>query len=125
MSELKAIDMIVNDDYKTKVYFKSEADKVISDKDDKITQYKVLYKEKCRDINNQERHFAKQIHHQKYKRCLAMADLCEARYDEEDAKVNGCGASWEYISKEMKYWERWHERWLELADEFKHNNEVK
>lgn len=31
MSELKAIDMIVNDDYKTKVYFKSEVDKLIAD----------------------------------------------------------------------------------------------
>lgn len=57
--------------------------------------------------------------HHKYKRCLTMADLCKARYDEEDAKVNGCGASWEYISKEMKYWERWHKRWLELAEKFK------
>lgn len=55
----------------------------------------------------------------KYKRCLAMAEMCEARYDEEDAKVNGCGASWEYISKEMKYWERWRWRCLELAEHFK------
>lgn len=31
MSEPKAIDMIVNDDYKTKVYLKSEADKVIAE----------------------------------------------------------------------------------------------
>ena len=31
MIELKAIDMIVNDDYKTKVYLKSEADKVIAE----------------------------------------------------------------------------------------------
>lgn len=31
MSELKAIDMIVNDDYKTKVYLKYEADKVIAE----------------------------------------------------------------------------------------------
>lgn len=67
----------------------------------------------------------KVIAHQKYKRCLAMTDLCKARYDKEDAKVNGCGASWDYISKEMKYWSRWHWRWLKLAAEFKHNNEVK
>ena len=61
----------------------------------------------------------REIRHNKYKRCLAMAEMCEARYDEEDAKVNGCGASWEYISKEIKYWERWQLRWLELAEKFK------
>ena len=61
----------------------------------------------------------KVIAHHKYKRCLAMADMCNAKYDEEDAKVNGCGASWEYISKEMKFWERWQKRWLKLADKFK------
>jgi hypothetical protein len=61
----------------------------------------------------------KVIANHKYKRCLAMAEMCKARYDEEDAKVNGYGTSWEYISKEMKYWERWRNRWLELAEQFK------
>ena len=60
-----------------------------------------------------------ELRHQKYKRCLAMAEMCSARYDEEDAKVNGCGASWNYTSKEMKYWERWHKRWLAIAEKFK------
>ena len=60
-----------------------------------------------------------EIRRQKRKRCLAMAEMCNARYDEEDAKVNGCGASWEYISKEMKYLERWRNKWLEFADKFK------
>ena len=60
-----------------------------------------------------------ELRKQKYKRCLAMAEMCEARYDEEDAKVNGYGASWEYISKEMKYWERWHKCWLKIAKKFK------
>ena len=55
----------------------------------------------------------------KYKRCLAMAEMCDARHDEEDTKVNGHGASWEYQSKEMKYWERWHKRWLAIAEKFK------
>lgn len=58
---------------------------------------------------------------QKYKRCLKMAEMCNARYDEADAKENWCGLSWEYISKEMKYWERWRQRWLELAEKFKTN----
>ena len=58
----------------------------------------------------------KYIARQKYKRCLAMAEMCDARYDEEDAKVND-GVSWEYISKEMKYWKRWSWLWQELAEE--------
>lgn len=61
----------------------------------------------------------KVIAHHKYKRCLAMAELCNARYDEEDAKVNGYGASWEYISNKMKYWERWRNKWLAIAEKFK------
>ena len=65
---------------------------------------------------------AKELSRHKYKRCLDKAEMCQARYDEEDAKVNGCGASWEYINKEMKYWERWRWRWDALAENFKPNN---
>lgn len=60
--------------------------------------------------------------HHKYKRCLDKAEMCQARYDEEDARVNGRGASWDYTSDEMKYWERWHRRWLELANQFNPNS---
>lgn len=49
MSELKAIDMIVNDDYKTKVYLKSEADKVIAEL--KVSLRKNNYK-RCLDKAN-------------------------------------------------------------------------
>ena len=59
------------------------------------------------------------INRQKHKRCLAMAEICNAMYDKEDAMVNGSGTSWEFISKEMKYWERWRNRWLEIANKFK------
>ena len=60
----------------------------------------------------------KVIANNKHKRCLAMAKMCEAKYDAEDAKVND-GLSWEYISPEMKYWERWRWRWDALAEKFK------
>ena len=61
----------------------------------------------------------KVIAHNKYKRCLTMAKMCKARYDEEDARINGRGASWDYISQEMKYWERWQWHWEALAEKFK------
>jgi hypothetical protein len=53
---------------------------------------------------------------------MAMAEMCQARYDEEEAKVSGCFASWYYTSPEMKYWEHWSNRWLILAYKFKPNN---
>ena len=61
----------------------------------------------------------KVIARHKYKRCLAMAELCKAKYDEEDAKLNRWGSSWDYVSEEMKYWERWRWRWEAIAEKFK------
>lgn len=113
MSELKAFDVVLGRysedgspcvvaidadrnprELNEKVYLKSEADRVIAEKD-------------------------KELRHHKYKRCLDKAEMCDAKYDEEDAKVNGRGASWDYTSEEMKYWQRWRNRWLVLADKFK------
>lgn len=110
------------------IYLKSEADKVIADKDAEIAQLQAMLEERNRQIGNLDaiakrnqiaaQTLRKKMNHQKYKRCLAMAEMCKAKYDEEDAKVND-GLSWEYISPEMKYWERWRNRWLALAKKFK------
>lgn len=108
-------------------YLKYEADKVIAEKDKEIADLV----EKNKRLANKDVIMAseaikdvyKELRHQKYKRCLDKAAMCEARYDEEDAKVNGSGMSWEYISKEMKYWERWRWRWDALADQFKPDEE--
>ena len=168
MNELKHQLMLNKDRSWVPCYLKSEADKVIADKDAEIAGLKAMVKEPCVpnrtcrkcgsagtlmympivkdgriycDLYNNKgidylfgiqcancgevAFVTKQTHeyelrHHKYKRCLDKAEMCKARYDEEDAKVNGCGASWEYISKEMKYWERWRWRWLELAEMFKY-----
>lgn len=56
----------------------------------------------------------RELRHQKYKRCLAMAERCKdkienaVQYDEHD--------DWLIINE---YWERWHERWLKMAKLFK------
>lgn len=56
----------------------------------------------------------KMIAHQKYKRCLAKAERCKDKienpveYDEHD--------DWLIINE---YWERWHKRWLKIAEKFK------
>lgn len=118
------------------IYLKSEADELIEEKNKEIAKWK-----DCRDecerqfqakveevsdlldrVAEKDAEIAKlrkELSHANYKRCLAMAEMCNAKYDEEDAKVNGCGASWEYISKEMKYWDRWRWRWEALAEKFK------
>ena len=124
MIELKAIDMIVNDDYKTKVYLKSEADKVIAEKDKEIQRLENLcesYRIDCDNLAIREANAYKeierdnkQIRHSKYKRCLAMAKRCKdkieniVQYDEHD--------DWLIINE---YWERWHYRWRKLAEKFK------
>ena len=114
-------------------YSKSNADKVIAEKDKEIAELKEqievlkhqackmdcmtvkLYNEACDDII-----------HQKYKRCLAMADFCESQCDYYNTLGNGF---WlvrgdvkkrdEYRKKSSDFWWKWHKRWLELAERFK------
>ena len=79
-----------------------------------------------RDINSQEQHFAKQLYHHKYKRCLSMADFCESQHDYYNTLGNGF---WlvrgdkekrdEYRKKASDFWWKYHKRWLELAERFK------
>ena len=130
MSELKAYTFSAMErtglaDY----YLKEEADKVIAELEE---SHKKEVGQLLMEIEEQKRlrdmalasvpnvlKVMKIIQHHKYKRCLAMARMCSARHDEEDTKVNGHGASWDYTSKEMKYWKRWRQRWLDIAEKFK------
>lgn len=131
--ELKAYNVVATADVNPEVvdrlgcvewtgYDKSEVDKVFRRLKARLAHKGISNQRLEADKNNNWRKYCAamaELRHQKYKRCLAMTEMCEARYDEEDAKVNGYGASWEYISKEIKYWERWRQRWLELAEKFK------
>ena len=104
-------------------YEKSEADKVIAElkaENERLRGDSCKLTDGClrlKQCRKEKAHLADKLRHSNYKRCLAMAAMCKARYDEEDARVNGRGASWDYISDEMKYWERWYKRWLALAEE--------
>lgn len=74
------------------VYLKSETDKVIAEKD-------------------------KELRHQKYKRCLAMASSCSDKASAEYASSYvSCD---EYYYHHAEFWNKWHKRWLELAEKFK------
>lgn len=48
----------------------------------------------------------KVIAHNKYKRCLAMSEMCNANYFRQ------------YMFK-PNFWKRWHNRWLKIAEKFK------
>lgn len=69
------------------VYLKEKADKVIAEKD-------------------------KELRHQKFKRCLAMAKLCHEQSLWWYSKGYG-------FEKYDKFWEKWRKRWQELAERFK------
>lgn len=79
-----------------KVYLKSEADKVIAEKD-------------------------KEIRHQKYKRCLDMAKWCysmDCRMLNE-ASDNGTYFKESWCWKRASWYGKWKRKWLELAENFK------
>ena len=50
------------------------------------------------------------IRHQKYKRCLAMAKWCNDRWILDDCL---------YELGKTRFYERWENRWLKLAEKFK------
>ena len=54
----------------------------------------------------------KQLHHQKYKRCLAMARWCHNESLWWYSKGYG-------FEKYDKFCEKWEKRWLEIAEQFK------
>ena len=97
------------------VYLKYEVDKLIANKDEKIDLYKRGWEESDR-INT---HLYAELRRHKFKRCLAMALWCESKVynimrtplcdmDEHEG--------WQH---DDEFWQRWQNRWLELAEKFK------
>lgn len=132
MSELKAKHVVdVYDEYsdnptnETQVYLKSEADKVIADLEEshkmEVEQLLIEIAELKQTLNNSRNARKywrkeylieyKECCSQKFKRCLAMAKWCESE---------NYTACWYHENSERCKWtEKWHERWLELAEKFK------
>ena len=142
MSELKTYtpkELVMQGRHNEPIYLKSEADKVIAELEeshkmevdqllieiaelkDKALQYKVLHEEHCRNWNTQERFFAEQIAHHKYKRCLGQVENCRTSsvyffHLCEREKDEGKAAEYRRVSD---WFDKWEERWLELAEKFK------
>ena len=111
MSELKAYtydDMLDGAaDVDVEYYPKSEADKVIA-------KLKESVKELILDNYLKD----KELRHQKYMRCLAMARWCMARYNEWYAYYPTT------ITRKMKILDKWKKRWRDLAEKFKPNSTI-
>ena len=107
-------------DMQTAVYLKREADKVIAEKDNEIQRLENLcesYRIDCVNLAIREANACKeierdnkQIRHQKYKRCLAMAKLCNEKW---------LVHNFAEITTKLIFYDRWEKRWRELAEKFK------
>ena len=97
------------------VYSKSDVDKVIAEKDKKIQSLEYLcenYRCDCENLGimtdklkKSGRSLRQKMYHHKHKRCLAMAQVL----------VHVCPIT----NRKAKWMDKWHKRWLELADKFK------
>ena len=61
----------------------------------------------------------KELRYQKYRRCLAMARWCEAEmWNIRNTPLCDMNTH-EVWQHDDEFWQRWYERWLELAERFK------
>ena len=88
--------------YEKEYYLKSEADKAIA----YLQKQLVLARTSLIKSLAQAQHEA---HHNKYKRCRAMAEWCDAEADFVEAYGN---------YDDMRWCQKWHQKWLELAKQF-------
>ena len=114
MSELKVYKMV--DEYycddsfcviPSDVYLKSEADKLIAELNMRICEGD----EDFELANNQIERLLKIVRQQKYKRCLAMAEVCKHKRWRADV-CDEHGFDYARMTKQMN-------KWLELAEQFK------
>lgn len=117
MSELKADKTFVFGE-ECLAYKKSEADNVIAEKDKQIAGlrneadiYKAKYEQEYDIAVHNEKQLSAmriELRHHKYKRCLAMAEVLE----------HVCPMT----NRKAKWRDKWHKRWLTLADKYKDGN---
>lgn len=115
-------DHIAVTEEETEFYIKSEADKLIAELNMRICDGD----EDFEIANNQINRLLKIVRHQKYKRCIAMAEQCKESlrlmraYEVTDDYWNiEFGHDAEYFCKRGDFYKKWRKRWLELAEQFK------
>jgi hypothetical protein len=140
MSELKAFYLAryAGEFTMHEVYLKSEADKVIAElkaqkaqAEDDCAYWKMSEGNAVNATHETEEYamqLYKELRHQKFKRCLAMAKWCEDKIDTikngymvssintQHGVMTTCPPE---CNPKFSFNSRWHERWLELAEKFK------
>lgn len=104
-----------------KVYLKSDADKVIAEKDAEIAELKAQ-KAQAEDDCAYWKTKAQRERHHKYKRCKEMAERCAEAYNRECVLNPEEMTDKEFYKQQIEFWPRWERRWLELAEKFKPNS---
>lgn len=90
-----------------------------TDADAVIVELKADYKEACDRLQTANLIKDEQLaatRHSKRKRCLNKAEWCEERCARYDLLQEHSGFSWR---REIDFYFRWYQRWLELAEKFK------
>lgn len=106
MAELKPHLMLNKEMSWIPCYLKSEADKLIAELNIRICDGD----EDFEIANDQIKRLLKIVNRQKYKRCLAMSEWCNAEIGIADTDGD---------DKDMQWYQKWYERWLKLAEKFK------
>lgn len=134
MSELKAFNCVESDLQEfcepRLVYLKDDADKVIAElksdiadlRDDKKTTDAILNErnEEIAELNKQIEFLKDKLRHQNYKRCLAMARIVQDDWHLHNS-FYAMGHR-EFEKRKCEFYEKWHKRWLDIAEQFKPNS---
>ena len=131
MSELKAVHAFdvyeaytkTGDDDAAQVYLKSEADKVIAEKDKEIEVQKRLRNMALASVPNVLK-VMKIIQHHKYKRCIDLWSRLEMNCNWYANRLHsaielGLESDVKCWTRKLHHAKRWRKRWLELAEKFK------
>ena len=91
----------------------------LEEQESEIAELKADYKEACdrlQTVNLIKDEQLAATRHSKRKRCLNKAEWCEERCARYDLLQDHSGFSWR---REIDFYFRWYQRWLELAEKFK------
>lgn len=102
------------------------SDKVMADLEEshkkEVGQLLILNKEQANAANRLRDNMEQVIRHNKYKRCLNEAKICQLRLERYERYLDelNCNSStinrWRFLNC---LYEKWHKHWLELAEKFK------
>ena len=130
MSELNVYHHELRPDEYDEFYLKYEADKAIADLEQKLAEAQlVLRLNKPEALYSNLETMSRLSHkidvverrelHQKYKRCLAMAEWCNSEMVRETFACFRPRHTKEVWREEHKYWAKWRKIWFKLCKKFK------